>query len=106
LEKHYESFPTVLRDELDALTALQGCVLGDDELTADNGLVVVVGKDDMFTLIEGEDLRQFLDRLEVMDNNDKDEPAGLHSWLGEVNAAAANLLGWLLALGPTIATLK
>jgi 20S proteasome subunit alpha 6 len=67
LEKHYESFPTASKDELiiHALTALQGCVSGDDELTADNGSVVVIGKDDKFTLFEGDKLQVYLDRLEV-----------------------------------------
>lgn len=75
LEKHYESFNTSSRDELiiHALTALHGCVSGDDELTADNGSIVVIGKDEKFTLIEGDELKVYLDRLEVADNNDDDE---------------------------------
>lgn len=75
LEKHYESFSTASRDELimHTLTALQGCVSGDDELTADNGSICVVGKDDKFSLIEGEALAPYLSRLEVVDNNDNDE---------------------------------
>jgi 20S proteasome subunit alpha 6 len=77
LEKHYESFENASRDELivHALQALQGCVSGDDELTADNGSIAVVGKDEKFTLIEGEDLQPFLDRLEVAGNEEEDEPA-------------------------------
>jgi 20S proteasome subunit alpha 6 len=75
LEKHYESFGTATRDELiiHALTALQGCVSGDDELTADNGSIVVIGKDDKFTLIEGDNLKVYLDKLETPDNDDDDE---------------------------------
>lgn len=65
LEKHYESFTTASREELivHALQALQGCCSGDDELTADNGSIAVVGIDEKFTLIEGADLQPFLDRL-------------------------------------------
>lgn len=77
LEKHYETFTSSTRDELilHALTALQGCVSGDDELTADNGSIVVIGKDDPFTLIEGDALKVYLDQLEVVDNDDDEQPA-------------------------------
>lgn len=78
LEKHHESFMTAPREELimHALQALQGCCSGDDELTAENGSIVVVGKDEKWTLIEGADLQPFLDRLEVAaDNNDDEEEA-------------------------------
>jgi 20S proteasome subunit alpha 6 len=37
-----------------ALQALVGCVSGDDELTAANGSICIVGKDQSFTLIEGD----------------------------------------------------
>jgi 20S proteasome subunit alpha 6 len=75
LEKHYESFPEASRDDLivHALQALQGCCSGDNELTKDNGSIVVVGKDEKFTLIEGDELQQYLNRLEVVDNNDAEE---------------------------------
>ena len=75
LEKHYESFLDASRDELivHALQALQGCCSGDDELTKDNGSIVVVGKDEKFTLIEGDELQNYLNRLEVVDNNDAEE---------------------------------
>jgi 20S proteasome subunit alpha 6 len=65
LEKHYESFLEASRDELivHALHALQGCCSGDNELTADNGSIAVVGIGEKFTLIEGADLQPFLDRL-------------------------------------------
>jgi 20S proteasome subunit alpha 6 len=67
LEKHYESFSTATRDELiiHALQALQGCCSGDNELTADNGSIAVVGVDEKVTLIEGSDLQPYLDRIEV-----------------------------------------
>jgi 20S proteasome subunit alpha 6 len=75
LEKHYDSFTTASKDELimHALTALQGCVSGDDELTPANGSIAIIGKDDKFSLIEGDALKPYLDRLEVVENNDDDE---------------------------------
>ena len=75
LEKHYESFASATTDELivHALTALVGCVSGDDELTADNGSIAVVGTDQTFTLIEGEALQPYLDRLEVRRGDDDDD---------------------------------
>ena len=80
LEKHYESFPTCSRDELivHALQALVGCVSGDDELTADNGSIAIVGKDQKFTMIEGEALRPYLERLEtrVEEEEEAKEPEG------------------------------
>jgi 20S proteasome subunit alpha 6 len=80
LEKHYESFAAATKDELilHALQALQGCVSGDDELTSDNGSVVVIGKDDKFTLLEGEKLQVYLDRLDVGgDDEEVNEPVAL-----------------------------
>lgn len=75
LEKHCESFPTATTDELmvHALQALVGCVSGDDELTADNGSIAIVGKDQSFTLIEGEALQPYLDRLEVRGDDDDEQ---------------------------------
>jgi 20S proteasome subunit alpha 6 len=67
LEKHYESFATATKDELivHALQALVGCVSGDNELTNLNGSVAIVGVDQTFTLIEGDDLKFYLDQLEL-----------------------------------------
>lgn len=50
LEKHYPSFALASRDELivHALQALVGCVSGDDELTADNCSIAIVGKNQPF----------------------------------------------------------
>lgn len=52
-----------------AVRALVGCVAGDGELTKENGSVAVVGKDEKFTLIEGEELQPYLDRLELEGGN-------------------------------------
>mmetsp|Transcript_37285 Transcript_37285/g.57243 ORF Transcript_37285/g.57243 Transcript_37285/m.57243 type:complete len:276 (-) Transcript_37285:51-878(-) len=67
LEKHYESFTDLDKDELimHALKALTGCVSGDDELTKENASIAVVGKDQKFKLIEGDELQPYLDRLEL-----------------------------------------
>jgi 20S proteasome subunit alpha 6 len=79
LEKHYESFADLETDQLivHALQALVGCVSGDDELTAANGSICIVGKDQAFTLIEGDALQPYLDQLEVkrVDDDDEEEEA-------------------------------
>merc|ERR1712071_367882 len=53
LEKHYETF-------VDA--------------SKENGSVAVVGRDQNFTLIEGDNLQPYLDRLELEGGNDEDHP--------------------------------
>jgi 20S proteasome subunit alpha 6 len=67
LEKHYESLADASRDDciMHALRALLGCIGGDGELTRDNGSIAVVGIGEDFTLIEGDDLQPYLDRLEL-----------------------------------------
>mmetsp|Transcript_4904 Transcript_4904/g.12463 ORF Transcript_4904/g.12463 Transcript_4904/m.12463 type:complete len:269 (-) Transcript_4904:125-931(-) len=78
LEKHYESFNEASLDDLivHALQALVGCVSGDDELTKENGSIAIVGKDQKFTMIEGDALQTYLDRLEVKSaEEEKDEEA-------------------------------
>jgi 20S proteasome subunit alpha 6 len=79
LEKHHEAFPSSALDDLivHALQALVGCVTGDDELTPENASVAYVGKDRKYTLLEGDALRPYLDRLETNragDGEDDDEP--------------------------------
>jgi 20S proteasome subunit alpha 6 len=67
LEKHCDALAGSTKEQLigHVLAALQGCVSGDDELTADNGSVCVLGKDQAYTLLEGADLQPYLDLLEV-----------------------------------------
>lgn len=67
LEKHHESFAVATRDALivHALQALVGCVSGDDELTKENASIVIVGRDEKVTLLEGDALQPYLDRLEI-----------------------------------------
>ncbi|KAL7495704.1 hypothetical protein ACHAWT_004063 [Skeletonema menzelii] len=71
LEKYCDSFEECSKDDLimHALKALVGCVSGDGELTRENGSVAIVGKDQKFTLIEGEELQPYLDRLELEGGN-------------------------------------
>lgn len=97
LEKHYQNLSDCSRDDLimHAVRALTGCISGDSELTKENGSVGVVGVGDKFTLVEGDDLQPYLDRLELEggvggggddDDNDagggeeaKDEPEAMET---------------------------
>ena len=89
LEKHHESFGEATKDELivHALQALVGCVSGDDELTKENASVGIVGKDEKFILLEGDDLKPYLDRLEITRADDDDDDADAAA--GEEEAAEA-----------------
>lgn len=79
LEKHCDSFLECTPDQLivHALTALQGCCAGDDELTADNGSIAIVGIDQPFRIIEGNELQVYLDQLETTQPQEQqpEEPA-------------------------------
>lgn len=81
LEKHYElnnasSFANCTESQLivHALQALVGCVSGDDTLTADNGSVAIVGKDQKVKIIEGDALQIYIDQLEV--KNEQEDGGG------------------------------
>jgi len=71
LEKIHEGLGDMSRDDLimHAVMALAGCVSGDGELTTENGSVSIVGKDESFTVIEGDELKPYLDRLELEGGN-------------------------------------
>jgi 20S proteasome subunit alpha 6 len=75
LEKHHEAFPSAALDGLilHALQALVGCVTGDDELTPENASIAYVGRDNAYTLLEGEALRPYLDRLDVSRPDEADD---------------------------------
>ena len=77
LEKHHEAFPDCAQEKLivHALQALVGCVSGDDELTVDNASIAIVGKDQPYTLLEGDALKPYLDQLEVKGDDDDEEVA-------------------------------
>jgi len=72
LEKVYDTVQDAERDDLimHALRALTGCVSGDTELTKENASISVVGKGESFNLIEGDELKPYLDRLELEGAND------------------------------------
>lgn len=74
LEKIYQELDNMSRDDLimHALRALSGCVSGDGELTKENASIAIVGKDEDYTLLEGDELKPYLDRLEL-EAGDKDE---------------------------------
>mmetsp|Transcript_35856 Transcript_35856/g.85485 ORF Transcript_35856/g.85485 Transcript_35856/m.85485 type:complete len:264 (+) Transcript_35856:120-911(+) len=82
LEKHLDEFAESSKDDLimHALRALVGCVGGDGELTKENGSVAFVGKGENFTMIEGDELKPYLDRLELEGGNnagaDEEEKEG------------------------------
>jgi 20S proteasome subunit alpha 6 len=75
LEKHADSFPEASKDDLivHALQALVGCVSGDNELTKENGSIAIIGKDQKYTLLEGDELQPYLDRLEVKNAQEDDD---------------------------------
>jgi 20S proteasome subunit alpha 6 len=74
LEKIYEGLNEMSKDDLimHALRSLTGCVTGDGELTKENASIAIVGKDQDYTLLEGEELQPYLDRLEL-EGGDKPE---------------------------------
>lgn len=65
---------------------------GDDELNSANGSICIVGKDEKFTLYEGEDLQPFSDRLEVTNNDDGDEGEAAPEGGGYAMEASRDLL--------------
>lgn len=75
LEKHVDDFGSATKDQLivHALQALVGCVSGDDELTAANGSIAIVGVDHKYTLLEGAALQPYLDQLETKAEPEDDE---------------------------------
>ena len=75
LEKHADGFASASREQLivHALQALVGCVSGDDELTAENASIAIVGVGQDYELLEGEALKPYLDQLEVKEPQESDE---------------------------------
>ncbi|RQM23346.1 hypothetical protein B5M09_011803 [Aphanomyces astaci] len=89
LEKHYLTFPPctflpsaclrpfssfalVGKDDLikQALQAIRGCLEGNQELSATNISIGVVGVNQAFTIIEGSALQPYIDAVEVADVTD------------------------------------
>jgi len=65
LEKHLQTFPACDLDTLimHGLRALAGTVGGDGELNKDNGSIAYIDEGGVFTVIEDDDLKPYLDRL-------------------------------------------
>jgi hypothetical protein len=57
---------------LHVLKALISCISGNGEVTCENGSISIVGKDEDFHIVEGEDLKVYLDRLREFDNDTND----------------------------------
>lgn len=72
LEKHFEEFGDMKLDDLiiQALTALKGS--SQKPLTSKNCSVGYVGPDQNFTILEGDSIRQYVDRV-VGDDEEEDE---------------------------------
>merc|ERR1712226_877425 len=89
LEKHYQSFATdCSTDDLivHALQALVGCVSGDNELTKDNASVAIVSGIEKVKILEGDELTQFLEKLEMKTRKQR-KGTSLKTWKLESLAA-------------------
>lgn len=62
LEKHYKAHKALSRDELirEAVRALHTCTETDKDLTTENTVIGVVGADEAFHLLEGDEVAPFL----------------------------------------------
>ena len=67
LERNFRSFPSLPRDELirHAVRALNTCTEADKELTIENTVIAIVGKDEVFHLLQGAAVAPFLVGLEA-----------------------------------------
>lgn len=62
LEKHYKEHKTLARDDLirEAVRALHTCTETDKDLTIENTVIGVVGADEKFHVLEGDEVAPFL----------------------------------------------
>merc|ERR1712062_323023 len=74
LEKIYQNVKDEEKDILilHVLKALSGCIAGNVELTCENASISIVGKDEDFHIVEGVDLKEYLDRLDKFNDDDKE----------------------------------
>eukprot|EP01138_Halocafeteria_seosinensis_P012752 gb/GECG01013028.1/.p1 GENE.gb/GECG01013028.1/~~gb/GECG01013028.1/.p1 ORF type:complete len:270 (+),score=34.51 gb/GECG01013028.1/:1-810(+) len=65
LEKNFESFPSMTKDELifNALKALSTCTEAEKPLNADNTTLAVVGEDMDFTMYDGQEVAPLLENF-------------------------------------------
>jgi len=76
LEKIYQDVKDEEKDVLilHVLKALSSCISGNEEVKFQNGSISIVGNDEDFHIVEGEDLKKYLDRLgELDDTKDNDK---------------------------------
>jgi len=76
LEKIYQDVKDEEKDVLilHVLKALSSCISGNEEVKFQNVSISIVGNDEDFHIVEGEDLKKYLDRLGELDDtkgNDK-----------------------------------
>jgi len=64
LEKYFDTFPECSEEEmiLHSLRSLKGCVSGDGALDEENTSVLIISKGS-YKLLEGEDLKQYLEQI-------------------------------------------
>jgi len=70
LEKIYQDVKDEEKDVLilHVLKALSSCISGNEEVKFQNGSISIVGNDEDFHIVEGEDLKEYLDRLGELDD--------------------------------------
>jgi len=81
LEREFECFPECSLDDLikHGLKALASSLAGDSELNAKNASIAIVGADQPFLVIEGDDIQKYLDAVEVEGEQEMDQDAELEN---------------------------
>ncbi|KAI8866099.1 20S proteasome subunit [Ramicandelaber brevisporus] len=91
LERHYETFPELSKDELivHALQALQDTLQQDKTLDVNNCSIAVVGKNEKLTIIENEAIVPYLEQLAARD--DEGQPPAAAAAAATAGARAATV---------------
>ena len=65
LEKHFESFPGLNKEDLllEALRSLSKCIDDDEEMNAESISVAIVGEGVKFTILNEQELKQLIARV-------------------------------------------
>ena len=81
LEKEFEGFGACGREDLikHALKALAASLAGDSELDSKNASIAVVGKNEVFHIIEGAEIQPYLDAIEVDGDQEMEQEAELET---------------------------
>ncbi|KAJ3342731.1 Proteasome subunit alpha 1 [Gonapodya sp. JEL0774] len=103
LEKHYAAFAEAPLDDLirHGLTALRDTLQQEKELTVLNTSLGVVGKEGKFRIVEGEELRRYLDLLDSTSAPSSTSGAGITTTAGD--AAMEDAAGAPVAGDPAVA---